>query len=124
MGEGTVFSLSVHTSTGGGGTPFQVQMGVPHPRSRWGGGTPFQVQVGVPDPRSRWGGGTPTQVQAGRYPIPGPGGGGYPILLTRGGPWGTPIKTGWGTPLSRIGWGTLSLQDWMGYPPPPIRRSA
>ena len=48
-GEGTVFSLSVHTSTGV--TPIWMT-GVPHPRSGQG----YQV----PHPRSRWG-----------YPIPG-----------------------------------------------------
>ena len=55
MGEGTVFSLSVHTSTGGGGLPHLADGGgVTHLRSGWR----------VPYLRSRWGG-TTSQVQMG-----------------------------------------------------------
>ena len=72
MGGGTVFSLSVHTSTeggggllrladgerGGGGFTVNLAVGgreVPHHRSGHGG-TLYQVQMGgVPHPRSRWG---------------------------------------------------------------------
>ena len=36
MGEGTVFSLSVHTSMGGGVPHLAGGKGVPHFRSRWG----------------------------------------------------------------------------------------
>ena len=86
MGEGTVFSLSVHTSTGGGGR-------VPHLAD--GGGTPSQVWTGgVPCPRS--GQGVP---HLGNRGVPHPAdvvppspvwmGGGYPIQDQDGGvPWG------------------------------------
>ena len=72
MGEGTVFSLSVQPGPGGGypvpsleggevphprygqgGTPSQVQGGIPHPRSR--GYVPCPADGGVPHPRSGWG---------------------------------------------------------------------
>ena len=76
MGEGTVFSFSVHTATGEypipcpiGGHPIPGPGGgYPIPGQGWGGHTPSQVQAG--------GGGTPSQVQVG---IP-------------------PIMTGWDTP--------------------------
>ena len=61
MGEGTVFSLSVHTSTGGGGTPSQVSVG---------------------------GGWYSIPCLGGGYPIPGLDGGGVPPLARTG--WGTP----------------------------------
>ena len=97
-GEGTVFSLAVHTSTGGGGGVYPIpglDRRVPHPGDQGGypipglgGGAPHAADWGVPHPRSRWGQGTPSQVQVGAgYPIPGtggevphPGDGGYPIL--------------------------------------------
>ena len=87
MVEGTVFSLSVPTSTGG----YLIWL--------MGGGYP------IPGPDG-WGGG---------YPIPGPDGavnpilliggnlipgihGGTPILLTGSTPWYPPSRTGWGIP--------------------------
>ena len=99
MGEGTVFGLSVHTSTGGG---------LPHIRSRWGG-TPLQVQVGVPHFRSRLG--VPHPSSRG-YSIPDRGKG-YPILLMGGTPSQVqgvpypvdvvlPSRSGWGTPHQEI----------------------
>ena len=51
MGEGTVFSVSIHTSMGGGGegTPSQVWMGgVPCPSSRQGVSHPRSGQGGTP----------------------------------------------------------------------------
>ena len=77
-GEGTVFSLSVHTSLGAGVIPLSCwRMGYPHPRSGQGGypvvghdgGTPILGQDGgYPHPRS--GGGTPIPGQNGEYPPP------------------------------------------------------
>ena len=61
--------VSVHTSTGG--TPFQVYVGYPLPRSRWG--YPLsKSRQGVPLPRSRQGE-PPSQVLSGGSPFPGPG---------------------------------------------------
>ena len=60
MGEGTVFSLSVHTRGGGGregGYPIpSLGRGVPHLRSGQGGYPISGLGRGVPHPRSRWGG--------------------------------------------------------------------
>ena len=128
MGEGTVFNLSVHTSIGRGGggfvpiwladgeggrevIPSQVWMGegypipgldgVPYPRSKWGVPHPMSRQgvphhrsiFGVPHPRSRWGGGVPH------------------------------LRSGQGYPHPRSGRGYSSPhREWMGVPPPQIRR--
>ena len=97
-GEGTVFSLSVYTSTGvphladlGGEYPIPGLDGgypitgpdrgeVPHPRSGWG----------VPHPAD-WGGGTPSKIRTGWYPIMLTGGG-TQCKIRMGVP---PIETGW-----------------------------
>ena len=85
-----------------GGTPSQVQTGVPHPRSG-----------GVPHPRS--GGGTPSQVWT-KW-VPHPADGGTPSKIRMGGILGyPPFKIGWGTsPPSRLV--PPTIQDWMEYPP-------
>ena len=93
MGEGTVFSLAVHTSTGGR-LPHLAEGGTP-PRSRQGG-TPSQVQMGGL-PHLRSGQGVPHPADWGGYPHPRSG----QDLV----PQGTPLsRTGWGIPLSRTGW--------------------
>ena len=84
-----------------GGTPWQVQVGVPHPRSTQRG-TPSQVQVGVPHPRSRCRG-TPSCWQG--------------VI-----PWDTPPSRldgvpPSGTPSSWMG-GTTSQVQVEGYPIP------
>ena len=103
MGEGTVFSLSVHTSVGGG-TPILPTGGYSHPaRSGWGV-PPSLVRMGdYPIPDQRWGvppsqvriRSTPSQVRMG----------GTPILLIGGR----------GTTIPGHDGGTPS-------PPPPCRR--
>ena len=105
-GEGTVFSLSVHTSRGGRGLVPGLDGGrggarVTHPRSGLGG--------------------TLSQVLIGGYPIPDPGGG-YPIQLIGGCPIpglgrGVPIQLMRGTPIPGLDGGTPLGKDWMGYPP-------
>ena len=97
MGEGTVFSLSVHTSTGGGG-------GVPHPRSGqggtpsqvcMGGGTSSKIRMGCTHPAD-WGEGIPSKIRMeGGYP------GVTPPPLKLDGvptPHPPPFRTGSGTP--------------------------
>ena len=93
MGEGTVFSLSVHTSIGGGGYPIQGldgARGYPIPDlDGWGTLSQVQMGGGLPLPRSRWGNPHPSRSRrgGGSYPLPGPdGGGGYLLLLTGGVP--------------------------------------
>ena len=61
--------------------------------------TPSQVQMGEVPHLRFWMGGTPSQVQMG---------GGTPCPRLDGVP-----------PLSKTGWGTTPLQNWMGYPPCP-----
>ena len=122
--------VSVHTSMGRGGTPSTDGGGYPLPRSRWGGGlpqpvldrggTPSQVQVGVPPP---WEGGTPAWTWEGVPPLsvdgvpPNPGLDGFlpPPPLGRGYPLPGPGK---GYPPCQ--WmGYPPIQDWMGSSPPP-----
>ena len=74
MGEGTVFSLSVHTSTRGGGTPYSPDGGgTPSfptgevPPSFLMGGTPIQSQWGYPPSQVRTRS-TPSQVRMGSSP--------------------------------------------------------
>ena len=76
MREGTVFSLSVHTSTGEGGTPFPGldRAGYPLPRSG-GGGAPFP-DLGRGYPLSRPEKGLPPISRSGTWT----GGEGYPQL--------------------------------------------
>ena len=92
---------------------------VPRPWSRWGGGYPIPGPDGrSPCPTSRWGGGTLSQIWMRGVP--------HPAEL-----WGYPIqdqdsqdlmgvhplsKTGWGTPPIQDWMGYLPIQDWMGYP--------
>ena len=100
MGEGTVFSSSVHTSTVGGGggggcTPIQY---------RWEGGTPFfqmrEYSI-LPDGAG--------------YPYSSWWGIGYAIL-----PHGVPHPgMGWGIPLFWPGMGVLPSWREMEVPPPP-----
>ena len=84
MGEGTVFSLSVHTQEGGSQVQVQVQVGGGFPGPGPGGGTQSQVR-----------GGTWSQIWGG-YPVsglggvPGPGGRGVPGL--RSGRGGYPVS--------------------------------
>ena len=96
MREGNIFSLyfqSVHTCGGGGGrTPSQVWVRVPHLRSGWGIGYP-----GYPPTRTGWWRGTPSQV--------------WMVGGTRGTPW--PGLDGGGVPGV-----PPSHQEWMGYPLP------
>ena len=80
------------------GYPIQGPDGgrVPHPRSRWG----------VPNPRSGWGvprWGYPSDVQMG-------------VSNPR-----SRFRTGWNTPHTDLGSGTLPVQDWMGYPRPGMK---
>ena len=95
MGEGTVFSLSVHTRGGGVPGPGQGR-----------GGTHSKVQVG----------GSQVQVQVGGYLVSGPGGGGSQVQLGGypvSGAGGTPSQVQGGTP-SQVREGTPSQVG--GYP--------
>ena len=113
---------------GGGGTPSQVWVGVPYPRSGWGG-TLSQVWVGGGTLSQVWVGGTPSQVWTGRYPE------GTPQV--RSGWWGVPwgIPPPWldgvhphhvlmGPPPPHHDLIGYPHHDWTGYPPPPIRQSS
>ena len=129
MEEGTVFSLSVHTSMGGGprsrsrlgGVPGQGG-GVPGPGQ---GGEGSQVQVG---------GGSQVQVKLGGVPGPGQGGGGprsrsegYPVLVWGGylvsGPGGYPVLVKGKIFDTRFGWNHVQTRGKIfcqGTPPPPL----
>ena len=125
MGEGTVFSLLVHTSIGRGGGGYPIWLMVLHPRSGWGaGGVPChrgRWGGGIPHPRSRWTG-VPHPRSGQEVPHPANGRGltpissldfgGYPILLTdQDGVTPPPLHRNW--------MGYLPCPDWMGHPPPP-----
>ena len=115
---GYIFSLSVSSHLGGGGYPIQLMGGYPipgpdggYPIPGPGGGTASQVQVGVPHHRSRSG-----------YPILGSGRGaptqGTPW---QGAPtWGIPLAGAptWGTPQQGASaWGTPQQGGaHLGYP--------
>ena len=128
MGEGNVFSFSVHISSGEGDpiwltkrvggkedTPTQVWMGrgVPHPRSRRGGGYPIAgldgggisgLDRGVSHPA--YGGVPPSQVWIGAYSILLMGG--TPIQdQDREVPRGSPHQDWMGVPPLETGWGTF-----------------
>ena len=144
--------MSVCSPLVGGGDPIPGSgRGVPHPAdggdgcipSRGhpipgqGGGYPIQLTGGEPHPDDGWypitdpGRGYPSQVQ--------PKGGGFPIQVM-----GIPHpRSGWQIPHSRSGSGINTpppprprsrtgsgtppppqAQDWMGYPPLPIRRQS
>ena len=118
-GEGTVLSLSVHTSMGGGGYPVPGLDGggVPHPRSGQEGGYPIPGLDGGPHPRSGQRG-TPSQVWMGGIPSQ---------VWTEGTPsqvWGyPPARSGWwGYPISgqrvlRVPpWPGLDSGGYLGYP--------
>ena len=137
MGEGTVFGLSVHTSTGReGGYPSQIWMvggGVLQPGldGGGGGGYPGQVwMVGGILARSWLGGGYPSQVWmvegvgttarswwwGGGVLQPGLDGGGYPgqVLMVEGGTQGNQLaRSGWWWGVPQPG---LDGGGYLGYP--------
>ena len=113
MGEGTVFSLSVHTSTrwgGGGGVPIPADGEGGYPMLPNGGKSILPNGGWIPHLADRE---VPPTSPNSWYLLPI---GGYPIWLM-GVP---PIGTGSGVPDPYWDWmGVLpSCQDWMGYPPP------
>ena len=126
MGVGTVLSLSVHTSTGGG---------VPH-LTDGGGGTPSQVWMGgtlcpVPDrpipgldregtPISGLDGGYPHPADRG-YPHPRSGWGIPQGISCQGLDVVPPVETGWGTPHPGVdGVPPCPGLDGVNPPPPPL----
>ena len=92
-GKGNIFTLYVSPNLDRGEGIPSQVVGGGYPITGLEGGTSSQV----------WTGGTPSQVWMGEYPIPGLDGGGYPRVPG----------------LDRV----PPTQDWMGYPPPPIRQS-
>ena len=112
MGEGNVFSLSVHTSTG---------KGYPHPANGCGGG-PHPRSGGLLHLRSGPGSTLIPSVDGGGYSHlrSGWGAGGLPLSQVRTGlppSAGYPPLAGWGTLIRRVGYPPVQVADQDGgYP--------